>query len=205
MNSYRNVLTCPGHTEPLFRPEHMRLVVDWTVKHFLATKAEAIAGCGQSGLLVASTVSYLTGKKLIAVRKSGEPTVACSRTISAYSDTVIPSYVIVDDMISSGGTQCRVMNEIYEHQREVDASVNPLPVVILLYNEFSNAYPDGWRPSEYRLDTMIRERNNEKLTRLFRENLELRIPVISERMSAVPDVKAAALNMLTDVTNILRR
>ena len=123
----------PSHTEPVFNPDTFRQIVKWASKHVNVLEVDAVAGVGHSGLTVASAIAYETGKSLIAVRKhDDESYVHSSMRLNAWNDHMsrFGSYVIVDDLVSSGRSAFTVISEIIK----ADISKSLVPKALLLYN-----------------------------------------------------------------------
>jgi adenine/guanine phosphoribosyltransferase-like PRPP-binding protein len=100
----------PFHTEVVFDMATLPSVVDWIVATCRG-RFNALAACGHSGLVPASAAAYILGVPLIAVRKEGECPTGDMRTVNAViSDKV--QYAFVDDLIGSGNTVERVVEEI---------------------------------------------------------------------------------------------
>lgn len=102
----------PGYTSDLFFPERFRNIVGWTVRQMRRIGAEAIAGSGHSGLIVAAAAAYETNLPLIAVRQRG-----CEYHHSSEVNGNLPTdhrvrFAIVDDLIASGATVERILMEM---------------------------------------------------------------------------------------------
>lgn len=73
---------------------------------------DAIAFCGVSGSMVVPEIASLLKKNIILIRKSNE---------NCYSDFIVEGcstdyYIIVDDLICSGGTAQYIIDNIHEEQ-----------------------------------------------------------------------------------------
>jgi orotate phosphoribosyltransferase len=130
----------PFHTRRVFYPTSFKVIVEWAAEKMRAhPEWQAIAGIGQSGLLLAGALGYQTGKPVIAVRKDGEPIVAgVSTEVSArlpYGDI---GYVFVEDFIASGGTFTRLVTAIHD-TFEPHHGCNPYFAGALFYGKTSVA------------------------------------------------------------------
>lgn len=122
----------PGHTRLVFDPETFPEVVRWVALEARAAGAQAIAGSGHSGLIVAGAVSYLLRIPVIAVRKPDEKPKADGKALNLNVPLTATRYVIVDDMIGTGETVRRIVNTVYQVLPQLR------PAAILLY------YTAGW-------------------------------------------------------------
>ena len=123
----------PSHTEPLFNPDTFRLIVKWASKIVKELGVDAVAGCGHSGIPAAAAIAYETGTSMIAVRKHDDESYAHSNMrLNAWNEHVskFGSYVIVDDLVSSGRTIFTVISELIK----ADISTELVPTALLLYN-----------------------------------------------------------------------
>jgi adenine/guanine phosphoribosyltransferase-like PRPP-binding protein len=124
------VVNAPEHTRDVFVTPSFRRIVDIVTRKLKEVdklhRFDAIAGCGNSGLPLLGALSYRLGIPMITVRKAGEKTVAVNQTVTGAID--VKSYVLVDDLISSGGTIKRMVKEI------ADAGIAN-PVAIILYHQ----------------------------------------------------------------------
>ena len=73
---------------------------------------DAIACCGTSGLMVVPQIAELLNKNIVVVRKNTD----------GYSDFMVEGadtskYIIIDDLICSGGTVKHIIKNIQEEQR----------------------------------------------------------------------------------------
>lgn len=132
---------CPPHTSKVFNPGTFPDLVESVSLRLLRlldrVRFDAIAGSGNSGLLLLGAVSYRLGVPLIAVRR-GVETTHDSRLVNGFfggyersgDDGPKPGswrYLIIDDLIDTGKTMNRIINSI--HVEEPHA----VPVGILTY------------------------------------------------------------------------
>lgn len=131
----------PGHTWNVFSVSSFRRVVEVFEKKLveLDTKDKfyAIAGCGNSGVPLAATLSHSLGIPMITVRKPGEQTVAYSEKVTGAVEA--GKYLLIDDQIGSGGTVNRVMDAILEA-----SGGRTKPTAILLYNQRDESDHPDW-------------------------------------------------------------
>ena len=125
----------PGHTANLFRsPQSFRAVVKWVADKVRAGDYEAVAGSGNSGLLVVGAVAALVGVHIIAVRKHDDRPKGDVRILNCAIPASRPlRYAFVDDFIASGETIKRVHAAVaaYYPRAEMAGAI--------LYNAWSEA------------------------------------------------------------------
>jgi adenine/guanine phosphoribosyltransferase-like PRPP-binding protein len=125
----------PGHTADLFKsPQSFRAVVEWVADKVRAGDYEAIAGSGNSGLLVIGAVAALVGVHIIAVRKMDDHPKGDSRMLNCS----LPAsrslrYAFVDDFIASGETIQRVHNAVAQYYPKAEMAG------AILYHAWSEA------------------------------------------------------------------
>jgi adenine/guanine phosphoribosyltransferase-like PRPP-binding protein len=102
----------PSYEEELYNPESLVRVADRIIA--LITRdypdTDGVAACGISGIAVAAVVSAISGIPLITVRKESDQ---CNTEIRVQGpDHDVKSYVIVDDLVSSGRTVRHIVNNL---------------------------------------------------------------------------------------------
>lgn len=134
------VRTAPWHTKDVFDISTMPLIVKWAEELVYRHKADAIAACGHSGLVLAGAVSYVTRVPVIAVRKQGEPTVARTGPVTAnLPNGKAKRWIWLDDFIASGGTLRNAIREMWR----AEVITTPVPEAVLSYNRTQ------WAVSEF--------------------------------------------------------
>lgn len=107
------VLHCAPWLEQMLHPQMLSKVVGWAVdiiEKEYGDVADGIVGCGVSGTVPASIISYMMNKKLCIVRKVGEST---HSPFNREGD--LPNrYVIIDDLVDSGETITRILAAMSE-------------------------------------------------------------------------------------------
>lgn len=101
--------------------EAFNTVVDRCVKivQSLDQRVDHIAVRGASGIVVGSVVAYMTGKKLVVIRKPEEQP-HCYSFISTGANTInVERTVWIDDFICSGGTFQAVIERLHGRPRWV--------------------------------------------------------------------------------------
>lgn len=102
-----------SYTDAIFDPARLHVLADrmsdTLLKYSQHTPFDAVAGSGNSGVPLAACVSYKLGVPLIAVRKDNEPA-AWSQGASGL--VYGARYVIIDDLIASGGTIDRIFKSV---------------------------------------------------------------------------------------------
>lgn len=103
----------PGYTGAVFETDRFQGLVDRLGIYLMAlnkeTPFDVVAGTGNSGALLCAALSYKLGIPLITVRKEVESHCSGMTVTGHYLDS---RYLIIDDLISSGKTMKRVVNEI---------------------------------------------------------------------------------------------
>jgi orotate phosphoribosyltransferase len=89
---------------------------------------KAIAACGNSGVPVAAAASCLTGLSLIVVRKANEPLTHSGSRVTGYIGE--GRYIIVDDLIDSGGTLRNIDESIRACRDGFPGTLEPAIVVL---------------------------------------------------------------------------
>lgn len=79
-----------------------------------AKRVDAVAGIGQSGLLLLGALQLRLGVPIIAVRKGGEASHDLSYVNGLWDKTGQCNYLFVDDLIDSGATWKRVITKVTE-------------------------------------------------------------------------------------------
>lgn len=140
-------INAPGHTWGIFNPGMFSRIVEIFEQKVLEVHArtpiDAVAGCGNSGVPLAAALSLRLGIPMITVRKPGEQTVAFSSIVTGAIGA--KSYVIVDDMISSGGTVNRIMDAIFSASGNVAR-----PAAVILYNQRHEEDNDYWTTTSWK-------------------------------------------------------
>lgn len=113
---------CPPHTSRVFNPRSFPELVETVSMRLLRlldqVRFDAIAGAGNSGLLLLGAVSYRLGIPLIAVRR-GIETTHDYRTVNGFFggyNEGIWRYLIIDDLIDTGSTMNRIITSIKEEE-----------------------------------------------------------------------------------------
>lgn len=127
----------PGHTRAIFGGgfrDLVRRVSEDIVTYFGEERITAVAGCGNSGVPIASAVAITLDLDLIVVRKQTDNMAA--DWASANGPVVGGRYVILDDLISSGNTVRHIREAISQTaRRRSGGKVAPsVPVGIYLYH-----------------------------------------------------------------------
>lgn len=101
-----------SHTSRILSHKYRNKTIMSTYVYFkqLNIKYDAIACCGTSGLMVVPQIAELLNKNIIIVRKEGD---------GGYSDFIVEGtntnrYVIIDDLVCSGGTVRHIIDSINE-------------------------------------------------------------------------------------------
>lgn len=136
----------PSHTRDLFAPRSFRRLVEHVHERLVRLSDDgitfdAVAGCGQSGIVMCSALSYMSGIPMIAVRKSEERMRGSTRR--ANGALFCGRYVFVDDQIHSGFTVQSSVATIYDAELDEmkftssyrTGSTSHL-VAVLLYNDY---------------------------------------------------------------------
>ena len=81
---------------------------------------EFVAVTGVSGLVVGSIVAHKLKKRLIVVRKKNDSSNATCEVegIPSGHNQTKKRYIIIDDLISSGGTIRRIISQIKNHNKD---------------------------------------------------------------------------------------
>lgn len=144
-------LWAPSHTQQVFDPRSFKKLVTNTAKALgilgKTLKFNCLAATGNSGNLLAGALSYKLGLPLLIVRKSGDE---ChdDLKVNGFRPDEAVRYLIIDDLVSSGATVRRIMEQIEKAgQRErADETYRFAPVPecagVLLYD--SNQSPWVW-------------------------------------------------------------
>lgn len=137
---YKRIEHCPSHTRPIFDPARLPEIVDWATFHVIDLGADAIVGCGHSGIVLGGVVAYTTGVPLFAVRKRGEPCVAGrDHDVSAVAPNgKAKRWVWLDDFICSGGTFRHAVKMLWE----AELVTTPCPLALLHYRDSETS---SWR------------------------------------------------------------
>lgn len=130
----------PDYSRDNFDPVKFRALAEKMAEKINAMievhpEIEAIVAMGNSGLMLAGAVSYLTGLPQIAVRKTQDSLAHDSRLVNGWLGC--KGYVFIDDFISSGRTFDRVIDFIGQQCRSTGL-VAPKPVAVLQYGRNYN-------------------------------------------------------------------
>lgn len=113
---------------PVLRPGGLKLEVQSAARALKKIEFDAIAFTGLSGAVLASAVALKLNKLLYCVRKQGE---------NRHSDYDVEGplgalrYIIIDDLIQTGGTLRRIIKQVRKHSADCPATL----VGIWLYRE----------------------------------------------------------------------
>ena len=138
---YRNHVTVPGYARAGFLPHLMKITVRELAKVLRLTKVEAMAACGNSGVVLGGALSFATGLPLIVVRKERDDVGHGYQTTGYRRDG--GSYAIVDDIIVSGRTVRHILRQVREFAPTMTCAS------ILLYEVMRYA---SWNPSTGQYD-----------------------------------------------------
>lgn len=124
-----NDCAAPAHYRSMFDIGHFQQVCAWA-KNVLNTfpDIQAVAGCGHSGLPLASVLSHDLSLHLIAVRRKLDYPTGDKRIVHTNSPMPFSEYLIVDDLIDSGKTILHMIQQIHT----CNITKYPLPAAILL-------------------------------------------------------------------------
>ena len=105
-------ISTPSYTEDCFQPKKFKEVVDGMVKRLEPYRGtfDAIAACGNSGITMASVISYLMEVPMTVVRKERDRNNHHGQDVTGYLGS--GKYIIIDDLISSGETLRWILTEI---------------------------------------------------------------------------------------------
>lgn len=100
-----------GYLRNVFSPR-ANDIIDEVIEKIRATGmltyTDAFAGCGMSGIIVASKLAYATKRELIAVRKAN----VSSHASEKVEGVIGSNYVFVDDFVASGNTLRHTIHSI---------------------------------------------------------------------------------------------
>ncbi len=141
------------YLETVFEPDLFKRSVNDIVNILKTIQYDAIVFRGNSGALMSGALSLRTGKPMVMVRKRGENNHSGMNT-EGYQ--MVEKFVIIDDLISSGGTICSIWNDLISSRQNINSQA-PLPkvVAIILYNEY-NDYDSGLKDDCFCLDNNTR-------------------------------------------------
>ncbi len=127
-------LIAPGHTSDIFNPLTLPKLVTRLARKIRRLQAthgvNTLAGCGQSGLIIA-ILGYKLKLPILSVRKERDDAHDSHRVNGFASDGT--RYLIVDDLIDTGRTVKRIYTSI--KKTSADYGVTDIkPVGILLYH-----------------------------------------------------------------------
>jgi len=108
LTAYKHDIRCAGHLERGLDPAKRRETVEIIAQILRHYEFDAIAFRGLSGALFAPTVAMLLDKSLLAVRKGED----CHSSRTVEGDYAALTYVILDDMVSSGETIRVIVEDI---------------------------------------------------------------------------------------------
>ena len=145
MNRRLTRISSPTHTEPVFNMKTLPVVVKWAKKHAGQLKAEAIVGCGHSGLIVGSILAYEMKIPFVAIRRPTDTPVAGGKGIDLtnfyFNYGKHPTrFVIVDDCVATGGTFRNMLKALNRNLVFGNTPQENFPVGLLLYNDWCNPY-----------------------------------------------------------------
>lgn len=130
-------ILAPSHTKKIFdSSDFKKLVTKATAKVKALQKKEkinALAVCGNSGIILGSVLSYRLKIPLLVVRKNGDNKCADSLKVNGILADEC-RYLIIDDLISSGDTVKLIASRIKE-VAVMYRITNATPVGIMLYHE----------------------------------------------------------------------
>jgi adenine/guanine phosphoribosyltransferase-like PRPP-binding protein len=106
------------YMEELIIPENLRKTINAVVKVLKGKNYDALAFTGQSGSLLAGPLAVRLNKPLIMVRKHSMPKPHSSREVEGLINA--RSYIIVDDIVSSGDTVRRIRAKIRDWAPEAE-------------------------------------------------------------------------------------
>lgn len=121
------------YIRPALDPQQFKKAVDMVADQVIADAVnglpiDVIAVTGVSGLTVGSAVAYETGIPLCVVRK-GRDSIHCDFTVEY--DQSFSSYIIVDDLVSTGDT----LDNIHKAIRNASPDSTPFCSKVYLYNQ----------------------------------------------------------------------
>jgi adenine/guanine phosphoribosyltransferase-like PRPP-binding protein len=126
----------PSYTEKVFHPQKFMKLVDRTearIKELQKrTEINALAASGNSGVMLAGALGYILGMSVLVVRKNHDSALDMRKVNGLFHPET--KYLIIDDLISSGRTVCRIVNRVQEAAN--DLCVVARPAGILLYEEY---------------------------------------------------------------------
>jgi hypoxanthine phosphoribosyltransferase len=150
-------IVTPSHTEDCFYPNRFKSLIDLLVKNLEAYKGQyqAIAACGNSGMTVASAISYVTGVPIIAVRKESDRGNHHGKDVTGYLGS--GNYILLDDLVASGDTVRFVVREIEKAALNRDARryLPPKCAAILLYRSPYRMYDEEKRTTVEQLSFKV--------------------------------------------------
>lgn len=139
---HRGVLEAPCYTHAVFDPNRFSDLVCSMVTRIeeiqRLTGVTALAACGNSGLPLVGAIAALMRMPFYAVRKGRDPG-HDSRKVNGFTPLGGCSYLIIDDLISSGTT----VKKIYSTIRSVAPEAKPGGILL---------YTDRWSKSSFCLD-----------------------------------------------------
>ncbi|MEK6879774.1 MAG: hypothetical protein AABY22_09215 [Nanoarchaeota archaeon] len=83
-----------------------------------------------SGALITPVICYLLDKHPVLVRRGED----CHSDYSVEGETFFNSFIVIDDLISTGKTMRIILSEIEKHSKR-DGQKPPICKGIILYNE----------------------------------------------------------------------
>lgn len=107
--------------QPVLCPGGLKTEVARAVKALKQVEFDAIAFTGLSGAVLASAVALNMGKLLYCVRKADDK--------SRHSDYDVEGplgalrYIIIDDLIQTGGTLSRIIQQVRKHSADCPATL----------------------------------------------------------------------------------
>lgn len=136
MNRHNGRTVSPGHTEEVFDPNDFQKLVNRVAKEVRRLqrthKINALAACGNSGLLLVGALGYKLDLPFLAVRKRMD-TNNDWHHVNGFLVDGGTRYLIIDDLISTGKTMTKIIHRLQElacdQNREAKAAA------ILLYND----------------------------------------------------------------------
>jgi hypothetical protein len=144
----RKKVTSPSHTRPVFNPESFLDVVDKAAEKIekirvLYPEIEALAACGNSGVLLVGALAARLKMPVLVVRKKKD-TNNDDRLVNGYIGA--KGYLIIDDVIDSGATVRHIITEIQDAWERSDSDFiregyAPRFIGALLYNHSAAPKP----------------------------------------------------------------
>lgn len=107
--------SCSSYLASIYNPKKLKWVIGRLARHIRAVhKAgpiDAIACRGSSGMAVAFPLSAMLGIPVVNIRKEKED--SHGKPVEGPDGVIVKRYVIVDDLIASGGTVRAIMDGLW--------------------------------------------------------------------------------------------